>query len=109
MKRMIRSSSDPLEFTYPNGEVGHLPEWYSLRSPEEVAKAKEILIDEFNHPSKPKNYDEEYTPAISDKDLRALKKELRKEGFSTKEINQIEYRVTSGWSVDSAIQEALAD
>ena len=98
MKRYIRSDVDYDRLAFEkDGETWHLPTWYADRSDEEIESLKRIVID-----AKPRTYDAT-TPAV-DIDESKVRRDLRAEGFSRQEIDEIIAMVYNGMTMDSAIQ-----
>ena len=98
MKRYIRSTSnyDRLAFD-KDGETWYLPTWYADSSDDEIESLKQTLID-----AKPRTHDTT-TPSV-DIDESKVRRDLRAEGFSRPEIDEIIAMVYNGMTMDSAIQ-----
>lgn len=101
MKRYIRSdaNSDRLAF-YKNGEIWHLPTWFADKSDDEIERLKQTVID-----AEPHSYDSTI-PAV-DIDESKVRRDLRAEGFSRPEIDEIIAMVYNGMTMDGAIQRQL--
>lgn len=99
MKRYIRTNDyDRLRFV-KNGQEQYLPTWFMYKSDEEVEEAKQKLI---NAPDRTYN---SYEPIEIDEDK--IRRELKKEGFSSADIDEIIAMIYNGMTVDSAIQRQL--
>lgn len=99
MKRYVRTNEyDRLKFM-KDGQEQYLPTWFMHRSDKEVEEAKQKLI---NAPKK--SYDE-YEPIEIDE--VKIRRDLRKEGFSSDDIEEIIAMIYNGMTVDSAIQRQL--
>ena len=98
MKRYIRSALDYDRLAFEkDGETWHLPTWYADRSDDEIESLKQTVIN-----AKPRTYDAD-TLAV-DIDESKVRSDLRAEGFSRSEIDEIIAMVYNGMTMDSAIQ-----
>lgn len=98
-----------LGFTF-DGQVYYLPQWYKFRSDREIELAKQIIIDDLlaeaanATPAKDK-YDKEIE---NQEEMEAyISKQLKEEGYTKKQIEQILADYYSGRTLDSAIQKAI--
>ena len=103
MKRWIHASvaSPDLSYTY-NGKTYYLPEWCKDWSRDDIEQAKKDAIAGLEYPD-PNAYKDE--PRYSEEDLYDIEEQLRHEGYSRREIDQIIEDVLSGRTLDSAIQK----
>lgn len=99
MKRYIRSNDyDRLAFV-KDGRTQYLPTWFKDKSDAELDELKQRVIN-----SKPSS-SEDVSIEIDEPQLR---KDLRKEGFTRADIDEIIAMVYNGHTIDSAIQRQLA-
>ena len=81
-----------------NGKVHQLPQWYLLRSDEEIEEAKRILIAE------PEPEVTDYSPIVIENE-RAIRRELSEDfGFSAIEIEEIIESMYCGRSFEASVQ-----
>ena len=102
MKRYIRSSSkyDRLKFEI-DGQEEWLPAWFAEASDEEIERAKKATTEA-------RLRRKEYVPEYSDDEYVELNiNDLKAEGFSKSEIDEIVAMIENGHTVDSAIQRQL--
>lgn len=98
-----------LTYIDASGTTNSLPTWYQLRSDDEIAEAKAILIEESKNSHELTN--EEIDQIVEDEMKEAdkiVKKaipQLKKEGFNNSQIETIVADLYAGRTLDSAMQQ----
>lgn len=104
MKRYIRSdTADKLRVEY-DGEVEYLPTWYLNMDDNDIEEAKQIVRDAMKTRRVDRVVEDDY---YEDIDERSLRSDLRREGFSGTDIDEIVAMIYNGHTVDSAIQRQI--
>lgn len=99
MKRYIKSSNyDRLRYEL-DGQGQWLPTWFADASDEEIDSLKQMIIEDHNNRK-------DASPEYDDEDdfIELDLKDLRAEGFSKSDIDEIIAMIENGHTVDSAIQ-----
>lgn len=108
MKRYIRSdfNTDRLHLNV-DGEDVYLPTWYAEKSDDEVNDAKQILEKAVrDRHNRVNDYSADDYEEI-EIDERSLRRDLKAEGFSKADCDEIIAMIYNGHTVDSAIQRQI--
>lgn len=100
-----------LSFKY-NGETFYLPTWYQLESEEEIEGAKAALIAEMirSDSAEPTEFVEDEYDAELDRMTEMeeyIWNQLKAEGYTSDQIEEILARYYSGQTLDSAMQSVI--
>ena len=95
-----------------NGETLYLPTWYQLRSDEEIQEAKLTIIEEMilaqSRPADVQVIDEYDIELDKMTEMEEhILRELKKEGFTKDQIEEIFARYYAGETLDSAMQSVI--
>jgi len=91
-----------------DGETLYLPTWYVYRSDKEIEETKKFLIEQSAR-TNPVAVIDDYDKEIEkQEEMEAhIVRELKKDGFNRKQIDEILARYYSGQTLDSAMQSIL--
>ena len=93
------------EIKFENGETLYIPTWFWDLPDEELDKIRQTIIDGYKTPSPQPESSNTYEEIESE--TEDLYRQLREEGFTFSEAEEIIAYIGCGYSVDAAIQTVL--
>lgn len=91
-----------------DGETLYLPTWYLYRSDKEIEETKRFLIEQSAHTNPVTVVDDYDVDIKKQEEIEAhIVRQLKKKGFTRKQVDEILARYYSGQTLDSAMQSIL--